>query len=147
MIVEIVIILCMMGFKEGAGNQPIIIFKETIQTQNHQHINYIKIKISSYAGIMKVIDRIRCPENYDCRDCKHVIDQAVYYCKWYNRTDETEGYNEIYYNHSFDFTGTKDLSKYHSQMEFPIQLRKPKDIHEEDEFIICYNYELKNENN
>ena len=90
---------------------------------------------------MKVIDRLRCPLDYDCRDCKQVYISSShnkeYRCNILNKTS-TYMYPNIYHNNSYNLTGKKDLSKYATPKPAPIQLSNSND------FIICPNYE-KNE--
>ena len=87
---------------------------------------------------MKVIERLRCPKDYDCRDCKNVYISSQhnkeYRCKTLNKISK-EPYPNIYHNNSYNLTGKKDLLKYATPKPAPIQLS---DI---NDFIICPDYE------
>ena len=95
---------------------------------------------------MKVIEKLRVPENYDCRNCKHVIlhDNCFWCCVYYSHDKFLEDYktdfnvtNLIDFNKQFKMVYTDEYRKYWNYN--PIQKQNNK----RNQFIMCYDYESK----
>lgn len=80
-----------------------------------------------------MIEKLRVPIDYDCRDCKNSNwnEESYYACK--------KAY--IYYNYNYDLTNKKDLNKYPNREKYPIQLNEKGGGN--GGFIMCYDYESK----